>query len=104
LTFTKALLITTIPNLSSFPAGKQSIKISGKHFRKQMSVLTFAGRERLCKAKLEKLDEVHKWVGQYRQLWTGRLNALRNFIEQDKPQAKRITKKKQGRSNLKSKK
>ena len=62
------------------------------------------GRERLCKAKLEKLDEVHKWVGQYRQLWTGRLNALRNFIEQDELQAKKITKKKKGRSNLKSKK
>jgi DNA-binding transcriptional ArsR family regulator len=41
------------------------------------------GRERLCEAKLEKLDEVHEWVEQYHKLWTGRLKALKNFIEQE---------------------
>ncbi len=46
------------------------------------------GRERLCEAKLEKLNEVHEWVGQYHKLWTGRMQALKNFIEQEALQTK----------------
>ncbi len=46
-----------------------------------------AGRERLCEAKLEKLNEVNEWVRQYHKLWTGRLNALKNFVEQEELQA-----------------
>jgi DNA-binding transcriptional ArsR family regulator len=46
------------------------------------------GRERLCEAKLEKLNEVQEWVQQYHKLWTGRLNALKGFIEQEELQAK----------------
>ncbi|TWF39905.1 DNA-binding transcriptional ArsR family regulator [Chitinophaga polysaccharea] len=42
-----------------------------------------SGRERFCEAKLEKLNEVHEWVAQYHKLWTGRLKALKDFIEQD---------------------
>lgn len=45
------------------------------------------GRERLCEAKLEKLNEVHQWVQQYHKLWTGRLKALKNFVEQEELQA-----------------
>ena len=60
------------------------------------------GRERLCEAKLEKLNEVHEWVGQYHKLWTGRLQALKNFVEQEelkpdtanKKKTKHITKQK----------
>lgn len=48
------------------------------------------GRERLCEAKLEKLNEVHEWVQQYQKLWKGRLNTLKNFIEQEEMQAKSI--------------
>ena len=29
-----------------------------------------SGRERLCEAKLEKLNEVHEWVQQYHKIWT----------------------------------
>lgn len=46
-----------------------------------------AGRERLCEAKLEKLQEVHAWVEQYQKLWTNRLKALKQFIEQEELQA-----------------
>lgn len=46
------------------------------------------GRERVCEAKLEKLNEVYEWVEQYHKLWTGRLNALKNFIEQEEFQSK----------------
>ena len=39
------------------------------------------GRERYCEAKLEKLNEVHKWTEQYTQFWTHKLHALKNFLE-----------------------
>ncbi|MEO7046887.1 MAG: metalloregulator ArsR/SmtB family transcription factor [Ferruginibacter sp.] len=48
------------------------------------------GRERLYEAKLEKLNEVHEWVEQYHKLWAGRLNALKNFIEQEELQSKSV--------------
>ena len=48
-----------------------------------------SGRERLCEAKLEKLNEVHEWVEQYHKLWTGRLAALKNFVEQEEIQYKK---------------
>ena len=65
-----------------------------------------SGRERLCEAKLEKLNEVHEWVQQYHKLWTGKLKALKAFVEQEESQSKRIdtaTKKRTKRIN-KSKK
>lgn len=64
------------------------------------------GRERFCEAKLEKLDEVHEWVAQYHKLWTGRLNALRNFIEKEELHSKKAgsTNQKKNRNVNKSKK
>lgn len=49
-----------------------------------------SGRERLCEAKLEKLNEVHEWVQQYHKLWTGKLKALKTFVELEELQSKRI--------------
>ena len=48
------------------------------------------GRERLCEAKLEKLNEVHKWVEEYHLLWTSRFNTLKNFIEQEELLSKSV--------------
>ena len=64
------------------------------------------GRERLCEAKLEKLNEVHKWVEQYHKLWAGRLSALKNFIEQEELQSKSVntTNRKKAKNINKSKK
>jgi|SRR5690606_35814386 len=45
--------------------------------------ITQIGRERLCEAKLESLNEVHTWVERYHKLWADRLSALKNFIEQE---------------------
>ena len=39
------------------------------------------GRERYCKAKLEKLSVVSDWVEQYRKMWTGRLDALGSYLD-----------------------
>lgn len=41
------------------------------------------GRERFCEARLEKLNEVHAWTEQYKALWTKKLHALKNFLDQE---------------------
>ncbi len=38
------------------------------------------GRERYYEAQLEKLHEVSDWVGQYREFWNARLDALEHFL------------------------
>lgn len=39
------------------------------------------GRERYCEVKLEKLNEVHDWVEQYRKFWSGKLDSLEGYLE-----------------------
>ncbi|KIO76825.1 ArsR family transcriptional regulator [Pedobacter lusitanus] len=41
------------------------------------------GRERICEAKLEKLNEVSEWIEQYRIFWTAKLDALGTFLAKD---------------------
>lgn len=38
------------------------------------------GRERYCKARLEKLNEVADWVTQYRRFWNDKLDALETYL------------------------
>jgi len=38
------------------------------------------GRERYCEAKLQKLNEVSRWIEQYRVFWNTKLDALENFL------------------------
>jgi DNA-binding transcriptional ArsR family regulator len=40
------------------------------------------GRERYCEAKLEKLGEVSDWIGQYKQFWNTKLDALENYLNE----------------------
>lgn len=40
------------------------------------------GRERYCEARLEKLNEVSDWVGQYRKFWTAKLDSLENYLNE----------------------
>lgn len=42
------------------------------------------GRERICEAKLEKLQEVNEWIDQYRQFWEAKLDALDKFLHNTK--------------------
>ena len=51
------------------------------------------GNNRFCKAKLEKLSEVHDWTEQYRALWTKRFSALRNYLEKETKNNKSHSKK-----------
>lgn len=45
------------------------------------------GRTRYCEARLRKLREVSEWIEQYRTFWTGKLDALEHFLEQEIPPA-----------------
>ena len=40
------------------------------------------GRERYCKARLEKLEEVSDWVEKYRKIWEARFDNLNAYLQQ----------------------
>jgi DNA-binding transcriptional ArsR family regulator len=63
----------------SRPAISKHIKIL-----QQCGLLTIQqqGRERICKAKLSKLNEVSDWVEQYRELWTKKFDALEDYLNE----------------------
>jgi DNA-binding transcriptional ArsR family regulator len=52
------------------------------------------GRERVCEAKLDKLNEVSDWVEQYRKFWTEKLDALEIYLAQLQAEAPSKLKKK----------
>lgn len=39
------------------------------------------GRNRFCRPKLDKLEEVAEWALQYRQFWEGKLDNLEVYLE-----------------------
>lgn len=39
------------------------------------------GRERYCRADLQKLKEVDKWLDNYRKFWNRKLDALGDFLD-----------------------
>ncbi|UII19149.1 ArsR/SmtB family transcription factor [Fulvivirga ligni] len=42
------------------------------------------GRQRICKARPEKLKQVSDWVAQYSAFWDEKLNALGRFLDENK--------------------
>lgn len=40
------------------------------------------GRERICEARLEKLNEVNEWVAQYKQFWEDSFDSLERYLEE----------------------
>lgn len=38
------------------------------------------GRERICEARLEKLNEVNEWVAQYKQFWEDSFDGLERYL------------------------
>src|SRR3954467_2910540 len=59
-------------------------------------VINQQGRERYCEANLAPLREVSRWVKQYKVFWTTKLDALEQFLEQDKHAASKHTTSKKG--------
>jgi DNA-binding transcriptional ArsR family regulator len=45
-------------------------------------VIRQKGRERHCEAKLDRLNEVSEWVGQYKQFWEQKLDALEIYLDE----------------------
>ena len=43
-------------------------------------VIREQGRERVCEARLQKLQEVSAWAEQYRAFWNQKLDALGDFL------------------------
>lgn len=66
----------------------EHFNISRPAVSKQIKILTECGlvtirqqgRERYCEAKLDQLAAVSQWIEQYRQFWTGKLDALDDFL------------------------
>ena len=61
----------------SRPAISQHIKILTEC---GMIIIRKQGRERFCEARLDTLQEVSAWVGQYKQFWHEKFNALDNYL------------------------
>jgi DNA-binding transcriptional ArsR family regulator len=58
-------------------------------------VIRQQGRERICEAKLQKLNEVSDWVEQYRVFWNKKLDALEVYLDEiQKPKSKKNVSKK----------
>lgn len=69
----------------SRPAISQHIKILTEC---GLVIIKKQGRERICEAKLEKLNEVSAWIEQYRQFWETKFDALEKYLDhlqKDKP-------------------
>ena len=43
-------------------------------------IINQQGRERICEARLEKLNEVSDWVEKYRKVWTEKLDSLDAYL------------------------
>ena len=43
-------------------------------------VIKQKGRERYCEAKLQQLNQVSRWVEQYKEFWNAKLDALENYL------------------------
>jgi DNA-binding transcriptional ArsR family regulator len=57
-------------------------------------VIRQQGRERYCEADLKSLNQIAKWVDQYRVFWTKKLDALEIFLASDSTSVKPSTDKK----------
>jgi DNA-binding transcriptional ArsR family regulator len=65
----------------SRPAVSKHIKILSEC---GMVIITRQGRERYCNVNFDKLKEVSDWVEQSKRFWTTKLNALDEFLLNEK--------------------
>ena len=70
----------------SRPAISKHIKILAEC---GLIVIRQEGRERYCDAQLHKLKEVSTWADTYRAFWTRKLDALGDFLENEKGKPKK---------------
>lgn len=72
-----------------FDMSRQAISLHVKILN-ECGIITInqIGRERICHAKLEKLEEVSAWVSQYKEFWTERFASLEKHLETIKSKSK----------------
>ncbi len=69
----------------------ENFSISRPAISKHIKILTECGliiifqqgRERYCKIKLDKLQEVSEWIEQYKVFWTNKLDALELHLSKE---------------------
>ena len=64
----------------SRPAVSKHIKIL---MQCGLVLITKKGRDRYCRANLEKLREVNEWTMKYKAFWNEKLDALGNFLDNE---------------------
>ncbi len=69
----------------SRPAVSQHIKILTEC---GLILVVQKGRERYCEARLDQLQEVAGWLETYKAFWNRKLDALGDFLDDDKVPAK----------------
>src|SRR4249919_3809580 len=85
----------------NFDSSRQAISLHIKILTEcGLLVIKKQGRERVCHAKFQKLNEVSAWVEQYRMFWEKRLDKMDSLVKELKTNDK---KKIRTRSTAKSK-
>lgn len=51
------------------------------------------GRDHVCHPNLHQIGHVAQWAEQYRQFWTGKLDALEQFLSNEETVTKTVTRK-----------
>jgi DNA-binding transcriptional ArsR family regulator len=77
---TKSLNLNSIAG--NFEMSRQAVSLHIKILN-ECGLITIKqqGRERFCEAKLEKLNEVSRWIEQYRQHWESKLDNLELYLD-----------------------
>lgn len=86
---TRRAIISLVSNGSlNLNAVAENFQVSRPAISKHIRILTECGlvvikqqgRERICEAKLDQLNEVADWVEQYKKFWNAKLDALELYI------------------------
>ncbi len=100
---TRRQIINMIANQSlNLKSVAENFRISRPAISRHIKILTECGlivikqqgRERYCKAKFQKLNEVSEWIEQYRIFWTKKLDALENLLSKESQIATKLKPKK----------
>ena len=74
----------------NFDSSRQAISLHIKILTEcGLLVIKKQGRERVCQAKFQKLNEVSAWVEQYRMFWEKRLDKIDSIVHELKANEKK---------------
>jgi DNA-binding transcriptional ArsR family regulator len=74
----------------NFDSSRQAISLHIKILTEcGLLVIKNQGRERVCQAKFQKLNEVSAWVEQYKEFWEKRLDKFDSLVQELKANEKK---------------